>query len=118
MKNLPSDKAAAGEIPVTVLKNNDFCFSKLTKCINEAFADKKFLDILKHSYIVPIFKKLHSSDEANYRPVNTLPLVPKVFEKIMYEQLYEYIEKFLNKFLSGFPKTHSLWHVLLRPFQQ
>ena len=27
VKNLPSDKATAGEIPVDILKNSEFCFS-------------------------------------------------------------------------------------------
>ena len=108
MKNLPSDEATAGEILVSVLKSNDFYFSKLTKCINEAFANKMFPETLKHSDTIPIYKKLHSSGEANYRPISTLPLVPNIFDKIMYEQLYEYIENFLNKSLYGFPKTHSL----------
>jgi len=31
VKNLPSDKASAGEIPVGVLKESDFCFLELTK---------------------------------------------------------------------------------------
>ena len=118
MKNLPSDKTTVGQIPVSVLKSNDFYFSKLTKCINKTFANKKFPETLKHSDITPIYKKLHSCDKANYRPVSTLPLVPKIFGKIIYEQLYEYIENFLNKSLYGFPKTHSLWHALFRSLQQ
>ena len=108
MKNLPSDKTTVGQIPVSVLKSNDFYFSKLIKCINKTFANKKFPETLKHSDITPVYKKLHSCDKANYRPVSTLPLVPKILGKIIYEQLYEYIENFLNKSLYGFPKTHSL----------
>ena len=38
-----------------------------------------------------MYKKLDPSDQANYRPVSVLPLLSKVFEKIIYDQLYEYI---------------------------
>ena len=58
------------------------------------------------------------SDKANYRPVSILPLVSKVFEKIMYDQLYECIEHFLNLLLYGFCKAHSTRHALFRLLQK
>ena len=118
MKNLPSDKATAGEIPVDILKNSEFCFSELTKCINKAFNENKFPDTLKLSDIVPVFKKLDSTDKTNFRPVSVLPLLSKMFEKIMYDQLYEYAETFLNKLLCGFRKAHSTQHALSRLLQK
>ena len=85
MKNLPSDKATAGEIPVDILKNSEFCFSELTKFINKAFDENKFPDTLKLSDIVPVFNKLDSTNKTNFKPVSLLPLLSKVFEKIMYD---------------------------------
>ena len=99
VKSLPSDKATIGEIPVEILKNSEFCFSELRKCISKAFNENKFPDSLKLSDIVPVFKKLDPTDKTNFRPVSVLPLLSKVFEKIMYDQLYEYAETFLNKLL-------------------
>ena len=118
VKNLPSNKETAGEIPVDILKNLEFCFSELTKCINEAFNENKFPDSLKLSDIVPVFKKLDPTDKTNFRPVSVLPLLSKVFEKIMYDQLYEYAETFLNKLLCGFRKAHSTQHALFRLIQK
>ena len=94
MKSLPSDKAAAGEIPINVLKNCENCFFDLTNCIKEAIRNNKFPDSLKLSDITSVFKKLYPSDKANYRPVSVLPLLSKVFEKNIYDQLYEYLENF------------------------
>ena len=113
VKNFPSDKATAGEIPVDILKNSEFCFNELTKCI-KAFNEKKFPDTLKFPDIVPVFKKLDPTDKTNFRPVSVLPLLSKVFEKIMYDQLYEYTETFLNKLLCGFRKAHFTQHALFR----
>ena len=79
MKNLPSDKATAGEMPVDILKNSEFCYSELTKCINKAFNKNTFLDTLKLSDIVPVFKKLDPTDKTNFKPVSILPLLSKVF---------------------------------------
>ena len=90
----------------------------LTNCINGSLTNNKFPDTLKLSDITPVFKKLNPSDKANYRPVSILPLVSKVFEKIMYDQLYEYIEHFLNQLLCGFRKAHLRQHFLFRLLQK
>ena len=118
VKNLPSDRVTAGEIPVVILKNSEFWFSELTKCINKAFNENKFPDTLKLCDIVPVFKKLNPTDKTNFRPVSVLPLLSKVFEKIMYDQLYEYAETFLNKLIYGFRKAHSTQHALLTLLQK
>ena len=100
------------------MKNTEFFYNELTKCINKAFNENKFSDTLKLSDIVSVFKKLHPTDKTNFRPLSVLPLIPKVFEKIMYDQLYEYAETFLNKLLCGFRKAHSTQHALFRLLQK
>ena len=112
MKNVFSDKVSAGEIPIEILKESTFCFPELTNCTNESLTDNRFPDTSKLSEITPVFKKLHPSDKANYRPVSILPLVSKLFEKFKYDQLDEYIEHFLNELLRGFCEAH-----MTRPFQ-
>ena len=107
MKNLPSDKATTGEIPVDILKNSEFFFRELTKGINKLFNESKYPDNLKLSDIVPVFKKLDPTDTKNFRLVSHLPFLSKVFEKIMYDQLSEYVETFLNRFFCDFHKAHS-----------
>ena len=118
VKSLPSDKAAAGEIPVNVLKNCENCFFDLTNCINKAIRNNKFPDSLKLSDITPVFKNLDPSDKANYRPVSVLPLLSKVFDKIIYDQSYEYLENFLSELLCGFRKAHSTQNALFRLIQK
>ena len=36
-----------------------------------------------------------------------LPLISKIFERVIYDQLSEYVEKYLNSILCGFRKAHS-----------
>ena len=118
MKSLPSDKATAGDIPVNILKNSENCFFYLTNCINEAIRNNKFPDSLKLSDITPVYKKLDPSDKANYRPVSVLPLLSKVFEKIIHDQFCEYFENFPNELLCGFRKAHSTQHALFGLIQK
>ena len=93
-------------------------FFDLTNCINEVIRNNKFPDSLKLSDITPVYKKLDPSDKASYRPVSLLPLLSKVFEKIIHDQLYEYLENLLSKILCGFQKTHSAQLALFRLIQK
>ena len=114
MKILHSYKTSAGETSIKILKKSNFRFPELTNCINKSLTDNEFPDTLKISDITTVFKRLEPSGKGNYRTVSILPLVVKVFEKIMYDQLYEYIENFLDQLLCGFRKAHSTQHALFR----
>ena len=56
------------------------------------------------------------SDELleNYRPVSTLPIFGKIFEKIIYSRLYNYFvsKGILHDRQFGFRKQHSTSHAL------
>ena len=41
-----------------------------------------------------------------------LPLISKIFERIIYDQLSEYLEKYLNSILCRFRKAHFTKHAL------
>ena len=64
---------------------------------------------------------MHEKDETtnkeNYRPVSVLPLISKIFERIIHDQLSEYLEKYLNSILCGSRKTHSTQHALFKLLQ-
>ena len=55
VKNVPTDKASAGEIPVKFLKESKFCFPEPKNCINESLTSKKFPETLKLPDITPVF---------------------------------------------------------------
>ena len=46
-----------------------------------------------------------------------LPLISKIFERIIYDQLSEYLEKYLNSILCGFREAHSTQHALFKLLQ-
>ena len=49
-------------------------------------------------------------DKKNYRPVSILPLLSKVYERVIYEQASNYFEPFFNEILCGFRKAYSTQH--------
>ena len=69
----------------------------------------------KTARVTPVFKKGVKSDLNNYRPISVIPVVSKVFEKIVYDQLYQYLNdnKLLSSCQSGFRSLHSTLTALL-----
>ena len=78
IKNIPSNKASGGDIPIQILKQSGFTYQILTDCINDAFNKGVFPDSLKIANITPVQKKDEPTDKKNYRLVKVLPLLSKV----------------------------------------
>ena len=81
---------------------------------NKSIEIGSFSKSLKEANITPIFKKDDPLDKSNYRPVSILPLISKVYERLIYNQLSEYSEQFLSNILCGFRKAHSTQHALFK----
>ena len=58
---------------------------------------------------MPLFKKDDQHILDNHRPISLLPVISKVFEKIVFDQLYQYLTDNDLIFTSqnGFRKLHS-----------
>ena len=71
--------------------------------------DGIFPDELKIVKISPIYKKDNEELLENYRPVSTLAIAGKKFEKVIYNRLYEFIisQGMMHENLYGFRKSHS-----------
>lgn len=53
------------------------------KCIDEG----TFPDLMKHSKLIPLFKAGDNKDPGNFRPVSVLPVLSKIFEKLILNQI-------------------------------
>ena len=74
----------------------------LKDCINDCLLKGSFPDRLNFGNITPVHKKDEPTDKENYRRVIDLPLLSKVFERLIYDQLNKYLEQYLNSLLCGF----------------
>ena len=63
-----------------------------------------------------IFKGGKLDDRSNYRSISVLPVVSRLFEKLIYDQFYQYLNKhkYLVSHQSGFRSLHSVVTCLLK----
>ena len=71
---------------------------------NEIITQKCFSNNLKLADVTPVFKKEDASLLKNYRPVSVLPVISKIYERIMQKQILKYIAKHLPPYLCGYRK--------------
>ena len=86
----------------------------LTKLYNKCMTTGSFPQELKVGKITPIYKKGNAEQLENYRPVSTLPIFGKIFEKIIFARLYSFLtaKNILHDKQFGFRKSHSTSHAL------
>ena len=83
----------------------DSLVESITHMFNQSLMTGIFPDVWKSARVTPLYK--HSgmrSDPTSYRSISVIPVVAKVFERIIYDQLYHYLTKddFLLYHQSGF----------------
>ena len=105
----------SSDIPIKVIKKSSHVISKtLSELFNMMMASGTFPMELKTGKITPIFKKGNSELLENYRPISTLPIFGKIFEKVIYSRLYNFLttQNILHSNQYGFRKSHSTSHAL------
>ena len=86
---------------------------------NEEIVEKKqFPTKLKLADISPIFKHFENILVKNYRPVSILPVVSKLFERMMQNQVNGFVERHLSPYLCGYRKGYSSQYALLAMIEQ
>ena len=91
-----------------------FPAQNLCDLFNTCVISSCFPSQMKLADITPLFKKDDTLCKENYRSVNLLITVSKVFERILCDQLNEFFEKVLRTFLSAYRKGHNCQHFVLR----
>ena len=72
------------------LPSND---NSLAILFNISIETSQFPDSWKVARVAPIFKEGDKTEKPNYRPISVLPVISRLFEKLVFEQLYDYGRK-------------------------
>ena len=65
----------------------------LTNCFNNCIEKQFFPNSLKIAKVIPLYKKGNANDPGNYRPINLLSSLSKVFEKLLYKRMVSFFNK-------------------------
>ena len=86
----------------------------LTMIINQSLNRGVFPDNLKIAKVKPLFKKDDPSSFTNYRPISLLPVISKIFEKVIHSHFFCYFTKsnMLSHFQCDFRLKHSTEHAV------
>ena len=105
-------------IPAKLLREcPDLISDSLTTIFNKSIQTGVFPDEWKSARITSLYKNAGKrNDMTNYRPISIIPVVAKVFERIMYDQVYKYLmdNKILSCHQSGFRSLQSTVTALLK----
>ena len=104
-------------IPVKFIKSaSDHIISPLVHIINSSIDHEQFPDKWKIGRICPVPKIDNPSKPKDYRPISILPVLSKVYEKVILGQLINHInaQNIYNNTQSGFRKGHSTTTLLLK----
>ena len=82
------EKSSSGEISPAIIKlAKKEMLIPIANCINKCISIKSFSDELKVADVIPVFKKEDPNNKANYRPISLLPIISKIFERVLFEQI-------------------------------
>ena len=63
----------------------------LCNIFNKSLSSGLFPDDWKCARVTPLFKQGERTDVNNYRPISVISVIPRVFERIVYDQLYSFL---------------------------
>ena len=117
--NLSIDNKANGpnSIPNQILHIIKLIVAEpIADIINLSFSTGTYIEKLKISKIIPIYKeKGDKTLSKNFRPISLLSNINKIVEKIMHKRLYGFFENqgLIYQHQFGFRKQHSTTHALI-----
>ena len=86
----------------------------LTKLLNLRISTSTWPTTWKLSHVTPVFKKDDTTSVSNYRSCSVLSIIPKIVEKVMFDQLYDVFQPLFSSNMSGFLRGHSCCTTLVK----
>ena len=108
------NKSSGRDIPTKVINMaKEKLTVRITNYINDCISSSIFPHELKIVNIIPVYKKQNVDDKSYYRQMCLLPIIFRIFEKVLYSKLETVASKIFSSKLCGSRKGHSSHNSLL-----
>ena len=86
-----------------------YIIKSLACMFNKSLEKREFPALWKTARVIPIFKEGDRNAKENYRPISVLPVVSRLFERLVFNQLYQHVNAndLLGPSQSGFSTLHA-----------
>ena len=92
---IENKKTSLNNIPIFILKKISHVISPLLSDIfNHSINAGLFPDKLKKGRVIPLHKEGAMNDISNYRPITTLSVFSKIFEKLVHKRMTSFISRY------------------------
>ena len=108
IKKFDNKKSSLNNIPIFILKKISHIISPLLSDIfNHSINDGIFPEKLKTGRVTPLHKEGDLNDVSNYRPITSLSVFSKLFEKLVHKRMISFISRYnlINPNQFGFQKN-------------
>ena len=106
-----------GNIPPNILRaSRESCSETLAELFNNTLLTSSFPAELKFADVSPVSKKYDPLKTKNCRPVSVLPVVSKIFERLLHKQMSLNVDRFMSPYLFSCWKGFSTQQTLISLF--
>ena len=103
-----------GDVPVKLMIMNEDIFSTLIfQNFNQSLVNGELPHCLKQAEVISVFKNQEKLDKSNNRPVSFLPVISKIYQRLMYDQMFNILVKLSLNFNVVFVKDLALQNCFL-----
>ena len=95
------------------MENADIFSAYICDFLNETIRSGKFPEVLKNGDVTAVSKNCFKGSKQNYLPESMLPIISKIFEKIISKQITNFMNPLLSKYQHGFRRGFSAQNCLL-----
>ena len=103
-----------GDVPVKfVIMNEDIFSTLIFQNFNQSLVNGELPHCLKQDEVISVFKNQEKLDKSNNRPVSFLPVISKIYQRLMYDQMFNIFVKLSLNFNVVFVKDLALQNCFL-----
>ena len=103
-----------GNIPPNILRaSRESCSETLAELFNNTLLTSSFPAELKFADVSHVSKKYDPVKTKNCRPVSVLPVVSKIFERLLHKQMSLNVDRFMSPYLCSYWKGFSTQQTLI-----